>query len=157
MLIPLASLGVWAGWYFHAFWEPLNIPISLARGHLRAGFTTNVESHYSIELNIDFDPRWGAGACSSGPEHCETGVSLVKIAWYLSSGERVIANNGSGGDSTSLERLLGGFNADHGHYILDVDVIEDASGLNHLRATPVDIMRIRGNCIGAAFPDSSPS
>ncbi len=112
ILIPLASLGAWASWYFTRSWEPLDIPISLARGHIRAEFTTNVESHYSIELNIDFDQRWGASACSSGPEHWETGVSLVKIAWYLSSGDR------------------GGFNADRGHYVLDLDILEDASGLN---------------------------
>jgi hypothetical protein len=36
VLIPLASLGGWAGWYFTRSWEPLNIPISLARGHRQA-------------------------------------------------------------------------------------------------------------------------
>jgi len=52
VLIPLAMLGVCAGWYSTRSWEPLNMPVSLTRGHIRAGFDINVESSYAIELDF---------------------------------------------------------------------------------------------------------
>jgi hypothetical protein len=72
VLIPLASLAVWAGWYFTRSWEPLNIPISLARRHIRAGFEINVESTYAIELHFSEDRVLQRHACPNDSMDCDS-------------------------------------------------------------------------------------
>jgi hypothetical protein len=64
VLIPLASLGGCSAWDLTRVWEPLNIPISLARGHFRLEFDLNVESPYAVRIELNITRELG---CRQGP------------------------------------------------------------------------------------------
>lgn len=121
ILIPLVLLGVWAGWYSTRVWLPLNIPISLARGHFRAEFDINVESVYAMQLEPNADGT-----------RLNEAVNLAAVAWSVSKRESLLAS-GKGepaGADNSWSRPLGTFECGTGHYVLNVDVLEDQSRLN---------------------------
>jgi len=49
IVAPCLWLGTWAVWHYTRNWIPVDIPISLSRGHVRtAEFKINVESDYSM-------------------------------------------------------------------------------------------------------------
>jgi hypothetical protein len=54
LLVPVAMLCQWAGWYFTRSWKPVNMPVSLARGQIRAEFDINVESYYEVDLRLNW-------------------------------------------------------------------------------------------------------
>jgi hypothetical protein len=111
ILFPLASLAVWAGWYSTRSWQPLNVPISLARGHFRAEFDINVESLYAIEVQLNQDRESERPACPDGTYSCDA-VSLAGAPWSISSGERVLAS----GKGEPQDRV-GSFQSEKGHYV----------------------------------------
>ena len=74
ILIPFGWLTFWASWHLSRSWEPLNIPLSLSPGLQRAEFSTNVESVYAIEVDIDRPSDF----------YCEPlDASLVTASWRL--------------------------------------------------------------------------
>jgi len=131
VLMPLAVLGVCAGWYFTRSWEPVNMPISLARGHIRTGFDINVESTYAIELDFSQDRVPQRHPCSNDSMDCDS-VSLAGAPWSVSTGGKLFA---SGRGQPALEdlwqsRSIGAFQCGKGHYFLDIDPLADQSRLN---------------------------
>jgi hypothetical protein len=100
VLIPLALLGLSAGWYFTRSWEPLNIPISLTRGHIRAEFDINMESLYAMRVELNPAPTRSSDA-----------VNVAAVAWSVSKGKSLLASS-------------------TGEPALTVDVLEDQSQLN---------------------------
>ena len=121
VLIPLASLGGWAAWYFTRVWLPLNIPISLARGHVRAEFDINVESRYAMQIELN-----------AGRTRLSDAMNLAAVAWSVSK-EECILTRGTGGLRTRSiggSDLFGAFQGGKGHYVVDLDVLEDQSRLN---------------------------
>ncbi len=131
VLIPLAVLGVWAGWYFTRSWEPVNMPISLARGHIRAGFDINVESVYAIELDFSQDRVLQRHPCPNDSMACDS-VSLAGAPWSVSSGGKPFAGGRGQPAPEDLweRRSIGAFQCGQGVYVLDIDPVEDQSRLN---------------------------
>jgi hypothetical protein len=137
IVIGIAGFGGGARWEATRIWVPLNVPVSLSPGHIRtAEFKINVEGFYQIEIEVrrGFD-YWGV-PCLIGGDECEGNPGVLGVSWSLSSGGRAIANGASkGGDSTVKERatfgrVVGGFDAGEGVYVLDLDVLRDGSRLN---------------------------
>lgn len=129
--IPLASLGGWAGWYFTRSWEPLNIPISLARGHLRAEFDINIESLYAIKLQLNQDREAERFPCPDATFSCDT-MSLAGAPWSISNGESVLATGRGEPQDQDIwwNRSVGTFQCGKGHRVLTLDVFADQSRLN---------------------------
>jgi hypothetical protein len=131
VLIPLVSLGLWAGWYFTRSWEPLNIPISLARRHIRAGFDINVESTYAIELHFSQDRVLERRPCPNDSMDCDR-VSLAGAPWSVSTGGRPLVGGRGQPDLGDYweSRSIGTFQCGKGHNVLDIEPLEDQSRLN---------------------------
>jgi hypothetical protein len=107
------------------------MPISLARGHIRAGFDINVESTYAIELHFSSDRVLQRHPCPDNSMDCDR-VSLAGAPWSVSAGGKPFAG-GRGqpdlGDQWE-HRSLGAFQCGQGHYVLDIESVEDQSRLN---------------------------
>ncbi len=131
LLVPLAVLGGWAAWYFTRSWEPLNAPISLARGHIRAEFDVNVPSAYAMELDLSQDRVLQRHPCPNDSMACDS-TSFAGVRWSVSShGKQFAAGTGkpAPGDLWVC-RSIGTFQCGKGHYVLNMDVLEDQSRLN---------------------------
>jgi hypothetical protein len=136
-LIGIACFGGWACWAATRIWVPLVAPISLSRGHIRtAEFKINVEGRYEIAIEVrrGFD-FWGL-PCLIGSNQCEGNPGVIAVSWSLSSAGRVVAIGTSGGNDrvireiAAMDRIVGGFDGGNGLYVLDLDVLQDGSGLN---------------------------
>ena len=101
---------------------PLDIPISLSRGHIRTPeFSINMDSGYNIAIEVDRIPPAPA---------------VLRAQWALSSSGQLELTGSSDdqheswGWGDSGTRDLGGFWALGGWHRLDIDVLTDASILN---------------------------
>lgn len=118
-VLGIASLAAVKRWIDTRMFVPVDIPVSLAVGHIRTGpFQINVEQWYSILIDFDqrthFDPM-----CSS--------YALLQTKWTLYRDGRVYKQ----WDTPVLhDGYLKGFDAVKGPYDLDVQVVADASCLN---------------------------
>ena len=118
-ILGMASFFIVKRWIDTRIFVPVDIPVSLAAGHIRTGpFRINVEQGYSIWIDFDqktyFNPM-----CSS--------YSTLKTTWTLYRDGRVQTQ----WDAPVLQDgYLEGFNATRGFYDLDVHVLADASCLN---------------------------
>lgn len=121
LLVPVAMLCQWAGWYFTRSWQPLNMPISLARGHIRAEFDINVESVYEVDLRLNSVREQERPPCSDGSLSCVP-VSFVRAHWSVSQGRRTVMS-GEGEPGWTFE-------GQKGHYVFLLDIPEDQSWLN---------------------------
>ena len=123
VVIGLVWYAGWSWWFSTRLWTPLDIPISLARGHFRTqGFPINVTASYLfyIEVRDEFDVEGGP---------CESGVrcpSALAMSWSLSERGRIV----TGGENFPTGRVLGGFSVGPGLYTLDLDIRQDGSRLN---------------------------
>lgn len=118
-ILGMASFVIVKRWIDTRIFVPVDIPVSLAAGHIRTGpFRINVEQGYSIWIDFDqntyFNPM-----CSS--------YSTLKTTWTLYRDGRVQTQ----WDAPVLQDgYLEGFDAAKGFYDLDVHVLADASCLN---------------------------
>jgi biopolymer transport protein ExbD len=118
-LLGIVSFVIVKRWIDTRIFVPVDIPVSLAAGHIRTGpFRINVEQGYSIWIDFDqstyFNPM-----CSS--------YSTLKTTWTLYRDGRVQTQ----WDAPVLQDgYLEGFDAAKGFYDLDVHVLADASCLN---------------------------
>lgn len=120
ILIGIAWFGGWYWWDATRIWVPLDVPVSLSRGHIRAPeFKINVESKYAIEIQAKPGFDDGNGPCFGG-YWCQSPLSM---SWSLSSGGRVVPGSGE----PPLGSVVGSFNARKGSYVLDLDVVQDGS------------------------------
>ena len=135
VLWPLAWSGVWACWHASRNWEPVDVPVSLSKGHIRtAEFKIRVESTYWIGIVTDWPWDFERGRCLFGVDPCDGSPSVLAARWAISKKGRVglrsnISEHWSMG-TEKLGRVLGSFHAGPGNYVLDLDVTEDGSRLN---------------------------
>jgi hypothetical protein len=118
VLIGIGWFGAWEYWSVTRIWIPLQMPVSLAQGHIRTPeFKINVPGGY--EFYVDFQPVFDDGS-GAGGMRCPPRPRSV---WSVSKGREIIAR---GGD----ERLDGHFFVPAGAYTLDLDVQDDGSCFN---------------------------
>jgi hypothetical protein len=109
---------------------PLDVPVSLSRGHIRSGFEVNLDAGYLIEIEVEDRPpidnldclMWG---CNNAP-------AILKARWTLSSDGRieVTGNSDDNGRCCDGGRIIGAFRSDGGQSTIDVDVLSDTNVLN---------------------------
>jgi len=126
--------------------RPVNIPISMAVGHVRTPiFKVNRNAIYEIEIEVQkaipFETLncllgTAMGSNSTTLQECPDRPSVVKVSWVLSSEGQNLARgstddfrSGAWGNE-SISRSLGTFRSQSGRpYVLDVDVLADGSAL----------------------------
>jgi hypothetical protein len=143
------SVAVYAGW---GIWlstrteVPVNLPITMAVGHIRTSeFKVNLSTTYLIEIEVQkkipFDTLncllgLGMSETSSALHECTDRPSVVRASWRLTSIGQTIASGSAdderlgGWGNESISRELGRFQSQSGRrYVLDVDVLADGSAL----------------------------
>lgn len=96
---------------------PVDMPVSLAPGHVKADFYTNLEASYFIEIELD-QSRLVPGCLE---------YAVLKTRWTVFRDGRVVA---AMDEDKSEGGWLGYFDSTPGRYTLDVDVLSDASCLS---------------------------
>jgi hypothetical protein len=144
----IALYGTWVVWLTTRTERPVNIPISMAIGHIRTReFKTNMNAPYLIDVEVQkekipFDTLNCLLGMSMAPrssvlQECPDKPSVVRASWVLTSDGQTVAQ-GSSDDyrsgawmNDSISRELGHFQSQNGRrYALDVDVLSDGSSLN---------------------------
>lgn len=148
ILIGAAWFGGWCWWASTQIWVPLDMPVSLAPGHIRAPeLEINVESTYRIEITLQrvLDVKDG-----DWYSHCYPGFGCplgLAVSWSLRKEGRVLAR-GSGTDDSDIGRFAAG----KGRYALDVDVSQDGSRYSayepHLVVVETGDERVRADLEG---------
>lgn len=102
---------------------PVDMPVSLARGHIRTGpFRLNLNANYWIYLSPGTDWRWDSAHPECDPYH------HLQTRWALYENGKVV-------DQLSEPTVLpwpSGFSAGPGVYELDVEVMSDFSCLDSI-------------------------
>jgi biopolymer transport protein ExbD len=108
-------------WLETRTFEPLDIPVSLSRGHSKTGnFYINLRELYYINVDVDYQFPEDAKCQFGGPD------SVLKTRLILYRGGQEL-----GQSDGSYFSSIGYFYADKkGNYDLDVQVLSDASCLN---------------------------
>jgi hypothetical protein len=130
------------GWFLgHAYWIatrtriPLDMPISLSRGHIRTDdFQVNLASGYYVEIEVQNTPTlpnleclmWG---CYESPAALRAQWTLLSTRGAEGSGSTDHTNGASGLIGT-VGRKVGYFRSTGGRYRLDLDVLSDTAMLN---------------------------
>src|SRR5216684_5998893 len=139
--------GTWVLWLTTRTERPVNIPISMAIGHVHTReFKLNMNAPYTIAVEvqkekISFDTLncllgMSMASTSTALQECPDRPSVVKASWVLTSDGHTVAR-GSSDDyrsgawmNDSISRELGHFQSQRGRrYVLDVDVLADGSSL----------------------------
>ncbi len=144
--VGIAFYGTGILWFSTRADRPVNMPISMAVGHVRTpAFKVNRNAIYRIEIEVQkaipFDTLncllgTAIAATSTELQECRDRPSVVKALWVLSSDGQTVAR-GSTDDyrsgawsNDSISRLLGTFRSQSGRpYVLDLDVLADGSAL----------------------------
>jgi hypothetical protein len=142
----IALYGSWVMWLATRTERPVDVPISMAIGHVRTPeFKVNLDAVYTIDIEvrktIPFDTLncllgTAMGRTSTALQECPDKPSVVKASWMLTSDGHTV-DRGSSDDyrsgawmNDSISRELGHFRTQNGHrYVLDVDVLADGSAL----------------------------
>ena len=137
----LASVGLFGGWRWWMVtrtWVPLDMPVSLARGHIRSPeFKINLDAGFWVRIEVETQADDAGVSCLLGytSEFCrENGVGELQTSWNLSDSGKLVAHGSSGSVlgwlpwRNSKARALGSFKVPAGdHYVLDLDISEDQS------------------------------
>ncbi len=148
ILIAAAIYGGWEWWMATRTWVPLDMPVSLAQGHIRSPeFKTNLDAGFWIFVDVETKVDDEGVSCLTGytSDYCRNkGVRELRASWTLSDRGRVVArgstdsDQGSRGGMLSKARGLGNFSVPAGdHLVLEVDFPQDNSHFNggHPRLT----------------------
>ena len=138
ILAGAALFGGWQWWMATRTWVPLEMPISLAQGHIRSPeFKINVDSGFWIWVEVETQVGDDDVSCLIGyrSDYCEkNNVHELRAVWTLSQEGKPIAGGptdrwpGVRGGMESKARGLGSFVVPPGdHYVLDLDIPEDYS------------------------------
>lgn len=101
---------------------PVNMPVSLAPGHIRTGeFQINLEAYFSVEVRFPYD---------SGPE-CRYADDL-RTRHLRSVGPQAVQLLGNG-DAVTEGPDLGAFAGKPGRYALDVEVLSATQNLDRCK------------------------
>jgi hypothetical protein len=134
--LPLSALAISIVWDTTRYWTPLDFPISLTKGQIRTPeFEINVNSSYSVGLGVEFNPSVETSPCAAFSE-CLDKLSTVIASWELTRDGQVVVRGRGAADGyaallgpSQVARPWGRFHARPGRYVLEVEVIHDASGL----------------------------
>ena len=141
ILIAAAIYGSWEWWMATRTWVPLDMPVSLARGHIRSPeFKINLDAGFWIFVEVETKVDAEGVSCLTGYtyDYCrKNGVRELRASWTLSDAGKVVArgsterDQGSRGGMLSKARGLGSFSVPAGnHFVLDVEFPEDSSHFN---------------------------
>ena len=117
-------------WFATRTWTAVDVPISLAPGHLKAdNFYVNLSTVYHIEIELNGYEYWR-------DPHCQTG-DVIQARWWLSREGQVISTwrdywrelRNVAIDDPVQGAYLGRFESHTGRYSLDVEMISDANCL----------------------------
>jgi biopolymer transport protein ExbD len=125
-------------WEATRIWVPVNFPISLSPGHIKTNeFKLNLDSSYVVFIAIDRTSDYDNTLCLAGVQTCDNKPSIVRASWTLDEAQKPIATGSTNHEQNgfgcwdAICREAGTFTAEKGgHYSLDVDILEDGSGLN---------------------------
>lgn len=118
-ILGMASFVIVKRWIDTRIFVPVDIPVSLAAGHLRTGpFKINLKDEYQVRVKTGweryFDPN------------CLTYMHLPKADWFLyKDGQLVKKRIGS-----EPSDYLGSFDGENGTYELDLDIQSDSRCLD---------------------------
>lgn len=148
ILMAAAIYGGWEWWMATRTWVPLNMPVSLAQGHVRSPeFKTNFDAGFWIFVEVETQVDDEGVSCLTGytSDYCrKNGIQELAATWTLSDNGRVVARGstdkyqGSRGGTVTKARYIGLFSVPAGnHFVLDVDFPEDNGHFNggHPRLT----------------------
>jgi len=135
----LTAAAIYGGnwwWIATRTWVPLDLPVSLAQGHVRSPeFKINLDAAFWIFVEVELKPDPDGVSCLIGyrGDYCrKNAVHELRASWTLSESGRVVAQGSTEkyqavrGGMVSRARGLGDFVAAPGkHYVLDVDFPED--------------------------------
>lgn len=141
MLAGACICGGWSAWMATRTWVPLDMPLSLGRGHVRSPeFKINVDAGFWVYIEVGTKPDPDGVACLVGyaSDYCrKNNVRELRASWTLSDSGRVVARGstdtytGVRGGMLSKARGLGEFVVPKGdHYVLDVDLRDDNGVFN---------------------------
>jgi len=136
IVIAAAVYGGWEWWMATRTWVPLDMPVSLARGHFRSPeFKINLDAGFWIFVEVETKVDDEGVSCLTGytSDYClKNGVRELRASWTLSDRGRVVArgstdsSQGSRGGMDTKARYLGNFSVPAGdHFVLDVEFPED--------------------------------
>lgn len=136
ILSPCLWWGLWAAWHYSRTWAPVDMPISLSRGHVRtAEFKLDLESDYAINLAIQAE-NLPSIPCPDGSPNCQRNVKMARAGWSLLShgkvvyGEKAEPYDPSAAYGQEWTHIVGRFHANRGVYALELDLVEDLSQLD---------------------------
>ena len=124
----------WTVWSSTRIWDPLNVPISLAPGHIRVPeFRTNVTANYWLAVSFE-GIRLQEDSCRLGILICDRPAEF-EARWIVTQQGKMIAHGSSEGHESwplwiDPSRELGQFHAGSGAYALDVEIVKGEAGLN---------------------------
>jgi biopolymer transport protein ExbD len=117
-------------WVETRTWVAVDMPISLAPGHVRTGsFPVNLNSDYQIVIELDDYPYGNEPECEE--------YKVIQTHWWLYRDGRASSSwvddwrNRWGNESTGAVTgsYLGAFDSSPGLYTLDVEIVADATCL----------------------------
>jgi len=141
LLIVLVLPTTWGWWAGSRSWIPLEIPISLAPGHIKTEFSVNLSSTYEVQIVLDEQADSLETSCLLGTAYVDcSGRTVLRADWTLQNEGRVVSR----GRSDTARRIfslgdgIGTFNGQKSkHYSLDLEILADSSAVNsanpHLR------------------------
>jgi len=139
VLVGIALPLGWQRWWDTRTWVALDMPISLARGHIKSNeFEINLQGGYRIYIEVErkFDYEGVPCLLGLGFPECRNSPGIVKATWSVLDGAQEIArgySEGKGGHygDVTMGRDLGWFFAGESrHYVLNLNVLEDGSRLD---------------------------
>jgi biopolymer transport protein ExbD len=139
ILIGIALLVGFDRWIETRNWVALDMPISMAPGHIRSPeFEIDLEGEYWIYVDVERQFKPDVIDCLLGVNYggCENQSSIVRTSWRVTNAGKEIARDHNpvvarAGPYDRVGRTIGSFAADRSkHYVLDLDILADASELN---------------------------
>ena len=121
-------------WLATRILAPLDIPISLSRGHIRTPeFRTNLDAVYYVSIEIQTTSAIPNLECLMWG--CDQTPAIFSVKWTLTGDEQAEWRSndymsGSFHETGSAERHLGWLMLSGGRHTLDIDVLSDTSVLN---------------------------
>jgi hypothetical protein len=134
----VAWIGAWFWWMGTRVWDPLDVPVSLASGHVRtAEFEVNVESEYSIGILLaEQQYPTEETQCRLGLYLCSATAAPVRVRWTLLKGKQAVYEGSSEAWRSWLSRgdrrgaALSEVRLSTGKYILELKSLSDGSFLD---------------------------
>jgi hypothetical protein len=135
----LAALALWGGFEWWAATRklvPLDLPVSLSRGHIRTEpFSINLRSGYNLVFALAQAAALYNLECQNG-EQCHKSLAMLQTHWVLSSDGKEVASgaaegtNATSGDQAVLSWPIGLFGSSSRQFRIDADILSDTGALN---------------------------